>query len=271
MGFRGALKQGGGFWNNVDGTVKDYSFTTVGPGKSGEESEWVYFVPAVQVDGADAASTQHLFLGGADRYEISDDGHTITAADGGNVTIGANTPTGKFLDSLIEAGFPESNLPDLEAGEALNLEGMIGTRIRLKQQKDEEGTKKRGKRIDPKTKKEYDRTETVVSNVYSLPGGAAKAASKGGPKLVAGTNEVRDKADEAIIALCQAAAKADKKNATGRIPTSKLSVGVLKQLAGDKLKDAVRKMVNDEAYLTGGTERGMFVFDETESTVELAA
>lgn len=273
MSFRGAIKKvGGGFWSNVDGELTGYKFETF-DSKKGET--FVSFVPEVQVDGAEAPDSRSLMLGYADRFEISEDGRTLTAADGGPVNIPPDLPAGLFFDSLVEAGQHlniENILPDLEGGQPLNVEGLIGTRFRLGQKVNVEYTARKGKQKG-KDGKEYDRKDSVVLAVYSLPGvtAAKTTATKGGPKLVAGTNEVRDKADEAIIALCQAAAKADKKNATGRIPTSKLSVGVLKQLAGDKLKDAVRKLVNDEAYLTGGTERGMFVFDESESTVELAA
>lgn len=286
MGIRGAIKSGGGFWNNVDVTLLGVTFTTVPPGEDAESGEWMYMVPEVQVDGADGPTTQHLFMGAAERYSIEEDGaSSISGVDDAPVSIGANTPAGKFVNSLLDAN-PELDiegaLPDVEAGEALTFEGIAGARLRLKQQRDEEGTKKRGKRKvkgkDGKTK-EYDRTDTVVVTVYSI-GGEKPAKGKPGAKPVAGKpaaskpapgkktdTEVRDKADAAVVSLCEAAV--DKKNKTGKIPTSKISVGILKALASDKQKDAVRKLAVTEEYLADAAERDVIVYDADEATIEL--
>lgn len=281
MGFRGGLKQGGGFWNNVDGTITGYEFTTTPPGAGkGKKAtdEWIYFVPSVRVDGAEEDTNQHLFLGASERYEISDDGQTLTSIEGSVTSIGARTPAGKFLDSLIEHGFPESNLPDLEGGEPLNLEAIIGTRVRLQQIKDVEGTAKRGKRKDAKTGKEYDRTDSVVSQVYDLPK-AGKQASAGKPAVATKgvkngkpnglDRELLAKADKVVLDLIEAAV--DKKNKTGEIPISKLSVGTLRLLSGDSDKEAVRKLVNSEEYRVAASARGAFQYDSEAETVSIEA
>ena len=44
---------------------------------------------------------------------------------------------------------------------------------------------------------------------------------------------------------------------------------MLKALAGDKQKDAVRKLATSEDYLADANERGVIVYDAEESTVEL--
>lgn len=280
MGFRGGLKSGGGFWNNVDGTITGYEFTTTPPGagKAKATDEWIYFVPNVRIDGAEADTNQHLFLGASERYEISDDGLTLTSLEGNVTTIGAKTPAGKFLDSLIEHGFPESNLPDLEGGEPLNLEAIIGTRVRLAQIKDAEGTAKRGKRKDAKTGKEYDRTDSVVSDVLELPkAGKQAAAGKAAPAAKGVKNgkpngldrELLMKADKVVLDLIEAAV--DKKNKTGEIPVSKLSVGTLRLLSGDSDKEAVRKLVNSEEYRAAAAARGAFKYDADAETVSIEA
>src|SRR5690349_12711937 len=150
MGIRGAIKQGGGFWNNVDGELKGVIFTNVPPGQDAEASEWAYMVPSIHIDGAEAPTTQHLFMGAAERHEFEDGGTEITGANGASFTVGANTPAGRFINSLLDAN-PEVDiegaLPDIEAGDALDFSGIAGTRLRLKQEVDAEGTRKQGKRV----------------------------------------------------------------------------------------------------------------------------
>lgn len=292
MGIRGVIKQGGGFWNNVDGRLEGVTFTTVPPGADAEASEWIYMVPEIHIDGADKPTTQHLFMGAAERYTLEEDGaNEVSGVDDAPVSIGSNTPAGKFLTTLLDAN-PEKDvealLPDVEGGEALTFEALAGTRLRLKQEVDEAGTKKQGKRKvkDPKTgkTKEYDRTNTVVVTVYSLPGeegsGGKKPvgkspAAKGGkapagkPAKAPKGNPLQDKADTAIKELIEAAV--DKKNPQGTIPVSKLSVGILRveSLKGDKDKEAVRKLIQTEDYLAGGEDRGIFKHNSDEETVSL--
>lgn len=281
MGIRGAVKSGGGFWNNVDGVFASYEFTTTPPGeqKKGKKGadEWVYFVPSVQIDGADDETSQHLFVGGVERYTISDDGQELSDADGGNVSIGATTPAGKFLISVLDAEPElEGEFPDVEGGEPLNFNALVGRRIRLKQEVDVEGTKKRGKRkVVTKGGKtvEYDRTDTIVIAVYPADAKAGKGgkATAGKPAGKSGGKEkadpIRDKADKAVLDLMEAAVT--KKNPNGTIPTSSLSVGVLKALSSDSDKSKVRTLVLDDAYVTGAAERGIFQYDEKEEEVSL--
>lgn len=282
MGLRDAVKQGGGFWNNVDGVLKAVRFTTVPPGADAEPGEWMYMVPEIHIDGAEKATTQHLFMGAAERYEIAEDGaEEISGANGANFTVGANTPAGRFITSLLEANPEfdvEAALPDVTTGEALTFAPVYGMRLRLKQEVDVEGTKKNGKRKVTVNgqKKEYDRTNTIVATVYSLGGGKSSSKGTGKPAAAAAgkkaapkqDNALRDKADEAVKDLCEAAVD-KKKNPSGAIPTTKLSVGVLKILSGDKDKEAVRKLVQTEDYLTDAAERGVIAFDSDEGTVAL--
>lgn len=246
MGFTKNIKKAGGFLNNQAGVITGYKFTTTNV--SGDAGEWVYFVPSIRQDGAEEDVTQHLFLGSEERYEISADGQTVTGPDGGEVRIGANTPAGKFLISLVEGGFPEASLPDLEAGEALNLASVIGTRAQFIQRVDEEGTKKLGKRKDKKTGKEYDRTDTVIDRVIALPsapakGGAKAPAAKGAKgKAAAPAADVSEVASAALLRYLEAA--------DGELPKSKIRMKVLTDASfksDTATRDAVIKFLGDDA------------------------
>lgn len=277
MGFRGGLKSGGGFWNNVDGKLTNFVFTDVPPGDDAEAGEWLYLVPSFQADGSEDETTQHLFFGAVERYSVSKDGKTVTSlnedgSDAEVTTIGAKTPAGRFLDSLVTQGEEkgiEAILPDLEGGDPLNLDALEGTRVRLVQEKDEAGTKKRGQRTDPKTGKKYDRTVTVVAAVYDLPGAktGGKAGTKGA-KGKGGDEAIRDKADKVVTDLI--AASTDKKNKTGETPVSKFKIAALKAYAKDADKDAVIKLLGTEEYRLDAAERGVFAYDAEGETVQTA-
>jgi hypothetical protein len=266
MGFRGAVKSGGGFWNNVDGKIIGYRFTAKGPG-SDSNGDWVFFVPKIHTDGAEKATEQHLFFGGVEQYSISKDGQTIESVNGGNVTIGANTPAGLFLTSMLDNGLDESELPDLEAGEPLELSGIVNYRIRLKQEVDEKATSKLGKRKYKDAQgneREANRTNTVVSAVYGKEGGAKGGSTK--PTLAKGSKAtatvVRDKADAAMLKLI--AAKG------GTLRVAQISSGIIQQLIGDTDKDAVRALAKSDEYLNDATERDVLVYDEAAATVQAA-
>lgn len=262
MSFRGAIKKGGGFWNNVDRTLVGYSFTTVSPGANGSESEWVYLVPQMRADGATAVETQHLFLGSIERYDISEEGQTLTDTKGENVTVGEKTPAGLFLASMIDAN-PEIEryLPDLEAGEPLNLKGIVGGRFQLAQEKDAAGTAKRGQRVDPKNPtQKYDRTNTVVSQVLALPSGvkagvkvaaASKANGKAGQPVAA--NTVADLAKAVVVGAAKKGAFKLK-----QIPVK--SINGLKQ-DQQEYREAVTAYLSDVTNLAALAEEGVISFD----------
>lgn len=280
MGFSAGSKKGGGFWNNVNVKITEYEFSPKGPGEK-KAGDWVYLVPTVREDGKDKDTNQHLFLGGVKNYEISKDGQSVTSIDENSgealemTTYGAKTPAGRFLDTLLENGFPEDELPDLGAGEALNLEAIVGYRIRLVQEVDVEGTKKRGQRVDEKTGKKYDRTNTVVAAVYGnddapAKGTGAKTAVKGpkGIKADKGADALAKQTDDAVIAVIEG--NVTKANKTGATPVAKLSMGVFRIVKGDN-KDAVRKLVNSDDYVAEAVARGAFKYDEENEAVFIEA
>jgi hypothetical protein len=148
MGARpSSFKKGGGFLNNVDGEITGYEFTPDFPGGDGKrkgKSDFnpLYFVLTVQEDGAEEARTTTLFAGSADDFEISKDGLTLEPVDNGG--IGAKSDLGRFMASLVEAGFDENNLP--EDDEPINYEAIVGQRVTFVQVKDEDAMAKAAKK-----------------------------------------------------------------------------------------------------------------------------
>lgn len=280
MGFRSGLKGGGLF--NGDGTLRQFVFSAIAPGQK-KAGDWAYIVLAFQPDGSDKVNTQHLFLGGADQYEFEEGGDTAKSltkdgSDAAKSTIGKKTSSGLFFKSLYEAGDKagidfDTVLPDVDAGEPLNFDGINGLRVSLSQEVDVKATKELGKRKGSDGN-EYDRTNTVVEAVYELASEtkqpAAKGAAKGGAKgkAKAEDNTARDAADAVVLQLIADAKKADKKNKTGETPVSKFKMAVLRSADIDKsIKDAVTKLLADEGYRNDAVEREVFSYDSEGETV----
>lgn len=248
MGFRDRIRKGGGFLNNVDATITDYAFTNVSPGDERKQTKWVYFVPSFQQDGADDPVTQHMFLGATDRYEFSKDGKTLTMVEGGDVTISEKAPAGLFLATLIDKGFDESQI---EEGEELNLEPIIGQRVRVVQEVDEAATKKLGKRKGKGGKGEYNRTNTVVAAVYEkTPEGGKSAKGKPNGKGVTtkpngkGKPQQDDLTEEADAVLTDLLSEND-----GEVERGRLSLMLTRMLMKNPNREALKKLIISEDYL----------------------
>lgn len=248
MGFRSAIKKGGGFLNNVDGELKGYEFTARFKDEK-KDGEWVYFVPQIHTDGADEPVDQHMFIGAAERYAISKDGQELTMEDGSPVTFGFTTPFGRFMDSLLNAAEKadiaiEDELPNLEDGEALELSTLVGRRFRFKQEVDEKANEKFGKREvgAGKNKKSYDRTNTVIDAIL---GEAPKSGSKSSSKPAAGKKAKGSDEDEL---KSEAADVLKDVLAKGAVNRKNLSLPVTKALMKNENKDALKKIILDEDW-----------------------
>lgn len=260
MGARpSSFKKGGGFLNNVDGVITGYEFTTEFPGgnkqKKGKNPDFtpLYMILSARVDGADEDVQTTLNAGNADNFEISDEGLTLVPVEEG-FELSANSGVGKFITSLVEAGFPETNLPEDE----INFEAIIGTRVRFVQETNVEATKKYGKRKSKDGKREYDRQDLKVSNVLALP-----SASKTNGKAATGTSPAKTtgKAGRAAsgpdVSELTASTIMDILGETedGSIAKSKLKFKIM-QVFGAKhpnrdLRDDVLKMAFDDEFLAG--------------------
>ena len=263
------FRKGGGFLNGVDGTWVDYQWTDefngqpfkpgVDPKTKKTRFHSLYFVPQILVDGADEPVTVSLFAGGYDDFEVSDDGHTIVGVGETDETpiesrrqLGAGTAFAKVIASLVEAGFPEGNLPD----DVINYEAVIGARCRFVQRKNAEDTQKLGKR-KAKDGKEYDRQDLLIDQVYDLPdveakpNGKTKAPVKTAAKPAAGKATVA-KAKGATKGADVSELSADTLRAIledkgGSIQKPKLSMAILTKLMKHAQREDVRKFLfNDE-------------------------
>lgn len=181
MGWSDKAKAGQG---STEGVITDYAFMDTfpfGDGDKDDDNDNIYMLLEVTPDGADEPNKRSLYLGSGQYLKIEDDGKTLVSSDDdGTPRLYDGGEVFKFIESLEAAGFPaESRFPDINEEKKINFEGMIGTRIRVVNEIDEEATKKFGKRKVTKGKhkgKEFNRTYTKVTKVFG------KEDAKGGKK-----------------------------------------------------------------------------------------
>lgn len=266
-------KGGGGFLNGVDGTIVGYKFETKeweAKKKGGNDYSTLSVQLDVMQDGADEPVPQFIQAGFfyPENQSVSDDGLTLESDSDGPI-IRDDTDWARFIGSLIDAGFPESKL---EEGNGRNFECIIGTRVTFKREVDVEGTKRFGKRKDKNDpKKEYNRDWLLVSTVLSMPdekkGKGGKAVAKPTAKTAAPAKgkgkPVVEEADtdtaDAVIVELVSAAKDEK------LPRAQVSSAVVRYALTNKLaaadREALRKQLFDEAYLTDAAERGIISYN----------
>ena len=226
-------KSGGPF--NGDVTITGYSFLVgnsveIKKGvRKGELFTPLSFVPTFRVDGADEDVSKRLLISDADVYgDVSEDG--LTLSDPGEK--GLRGEAALFISSLCANGFDESEFD--EALDTINLEPIVGRRVRLEQVVNERKTADNGKEIwtgkDGK-KHETDRKDLLVAEVY--PGEAVKAvgqtskvkaATKGKVGRPAKTPSVAEEAGKALVAVLSSKG--------GSIPNAKLRMALLTALTG---------------------------------------
>jgi hypothetical protein len=272
MGARpSSFKGGGGFLNNVDGEISDYSFLDVFPGQEAAANAKftpLYFNVTVAVDGAEEPQSTTLFAGSADDFEISDDGKTLTpVTEGGGPRKG--TPFFRFLETLISptgggAGFDEELLPADD--EPINYEAILGTRARFVQERDEKAIEKNKKnyrksagKLDEqgykkgKDGKFYPPTNPVIEAVLgeAVEAPAPKAAAVKG-KTAAAAAKVDKKAPKAdpIVVLSDETLLAILADNDGSIGHAKLPAKIVTKLGSKHPeREPVRKLMLSDAYL----------------------
>ena len=260
------LSEGGsGKFNNVDGVISNYEFTTVHPfakeGQRRSRSDFspLYGVLTAQMDGAKEPDVDVLLVGSADDFEISDGGKTITPVEEGR-SVWAKGQWGKFIASLEKLGCETENADYDES--VFNYEPIIGRRVRFQQEQqfDKGGKlkKRTGKGRDGKPR-EYDDTTTVVIADYGM-AEAVKKGVKGATTTKAASKangavkevDLTDTADEALVGLL------DKFG--GSAPKAKL-VSAPAQLFLKKNypdhSDELRKIIYDDDYLNDAARRGV--------------
>ena len=255
---------GGGKFNNVDGVILGYEFSTVHPfakeGQRRSKSDFnpLYGVLTAQMDGAKESDVDVLLVGSADDFEISDSGKTITPVEEGR-SVWAKGQWGKFIASLEKLGCETENADYAE--NVFNYEPIIGRRVRFQQEQqfDKAGKlkKREGKGRDGKPR-EYDDTTTVVIADYGMAEAVKKGAKTTTVKAAGKANgavkevDLTDTADEALVGLL------DKFG--GSAPKAKL-VSAPAQLFLKKNypdhSDELRKIIYDDDYLNDAVKRGV--------------
>ncbi len=273
-------KGGGGFLNGVDGVISGYRWTDQfngedfepgkKPGTKEDKFHSLFLELSARADDADEDLTQNLFAGGYDDYEVSEDELTLTNVEGGECSIGANTPAGKFLASLVEAGFPESKFS--EDTDSVNVEPMVGTRVRFGQAVVIGKDGKPRKRIAKKGKfkgREFDDTTTVIEQVYEVAGkagkkGAKAESAKSGKKSKAAEPDDDEETVESLAtAFLVKIVTANK----GKMAKGKVSMQLLKPENGlfkHPEREAIRKLLNSDKFLN--TEDG-WSYDEDKEII----
>ncbi len=268
-------KGGGGFLNGVDGTITGYRWTDQfngedfvpgkKPGTKDDKFHSLFMELSVRVDGADEDITQNLFAGNADDFDFEDE-LTLKSAAGEDeeCSIGANTAAGKFLQSLVDAGFSENKFSD--DPNSVNLEPMVGSRVRFGQAVVMGKDGKPRKRIAKKGKfkgREFDDTTTIVEQVYeAAKGGKTKDAPKGGKKGKAEAEPDEDESTEALATKFLLKVVTANK---GKLAKGKLSMALLKPENGlfkHPEREAIRKLLQSDKFLN--TEDGWKYDDEKE-------
>jgi len=281
MGRQAAFKTGGGFLNDVDGVIVNYEFTDEFNGKAfvpGNDPKTgkaffhgLFAKLTVRVDGATEDITTTLRVGDADKFLVTDEGHTITPVEDG-YALAASQTWPIFLASWEKAAETGAENEAYEEG-VYNYEGIIGSRCRFSQQPlsaaeiarmKSKGlaTTRKGKVGTPNAGKEFPITNLVVTQVYELasvakaaPAKAAKAAGKG-TKAAAAAAPAAEEVD--LVALSGTTLVEMVKKAGGSIEVSKIGVQVLTTagLKGNPNKPAVREFLTDLGNIQAITEDG---------------
>jgi hypothetical protein len=301
MGSRpSSFKRGGGFLNNVDATIRDYQFTDEfngEPWKAGkikdlkgkmiDRPHGLNLFMTFRVDGADEDTTVTLkAASNFDLFEVSDDGHVVTSAEGGECSLGQGSAAGKFLYSLCncESGdsFPEDLFSD--DPDSIDLSPMIGTRLRLVQRnytaEELDAVKRLGASEKRKGKdgKEYNRQSLVVDQVYDLPGTEAKSngkAAKGKPATTKTAAQAKGKKaaepeEVDIKDLSTETLKTIAGDNDGKVEKRKLSMAILKLMPRHPQREDVRKWVYDDDNLAELVEEGVITYNKAKGLIELA-
>lgn len=264
MGARpSSFKQSGGFLNNVDGTFVDYVFTDefnrtpFVAGKdpknpSKDKFHSLYCRIAVLPDGAEDVVETTLWVGGFDDFIIEEDGKIISrptfdrASQSGDNDLAGGTAFTKLVSSAVDAGFPVSELDELEN----DFRAMLGKRYRWVQKSNVELTKEKGKRKDPKTGKEYDRKDLVIDQYYGPSSATAKVpakAGKGSAAIAKGATSAADLTAATTETLLAILAKNPKGIKKARLSTAVISIN-------PPNREAVRKLIMSQDFLDSQTD-----------------
>lgn len=260
----GMFKGGGGFLNNVVGTIIGTSFDTLTG--TGDKGPWTKLSMEISVLQDGQTEPVQTFLDGGFLYEedgaaLSADKLTIEGGDG--AVIQGRSEVAQFIGSLVKAGFPEASLDE----NGRNFQGLVGARVKFVKVKDEERTQRQGKQKGKDGKGEYDYQQLRVSEVLASDPKAAKAATaaakkaapaktKGAAKAAPAADVDYTGADEALTAVLNESAEGQVEK--GTLSSSVVKYALAKGMSGAD-REALRKLVTSEAYLASAAERNLIV------------
>ena len=154
--------------------------------------------PALCVEMTDVNGGQHIqyySAGKAEDWGVTEDNTGFTAVSG-KTGVNSQTNLMKFMDSMVQAGFPKEIL---DQGD---VKAIVGVKAHINQVVQErKGLIRTGKNADRPS------TLLLVSKIHSLPGAdtASKPATKAAGKPVAGTKAASGKPNGAAAAITTAA------------------------------------------------------------------
>ena len=245
-------KSGGGFLNGVAGTIVGYNLDAKEwPGKKGGDAYTTLSVELdILQDGADEPVQQFLQAGFLnDEVTVSDDAQSLESEDDKSI-IPEDSEFGRFLQSAVDASFPEEGLVEANLR---NFAALVNQRFTFKREVDAEATAKFGKRKG-KDGKEYNRDLLLVSEYHGEV--EAKSAMKGAKKTSAPAKSAKsskkDAEDfteaEAVLLAILADAKDNKLERTA------LSGKIVRYAVDNKLDNATResyrKLIGSEDFLS---------------------
>ena len=108
MGSRLGGMKGGGFLNNVDGTLTDYEFTNAFPGQDAPDDPEIFAVITVTPDGAEPVKT--TLRAGSGQFLLIDDPHTVVNPEGNAARIWDKSDLYRFLETRMLTGNRATNL-----------------------------------------------------------------------------------------------------------------------------------------------------------------
>ena len=249
--------KGGGMFNG-EGKITGYEFfvgdtTKVKNGpRKGEDFTPLSLNVSFRMDGADQDVSKRLLIGDADTYgDVTDGNQVLQTPDGQNIS--AKSEAGIFIATLCDNGFDETRFSD--TNESIDYRPMIGTRIVLVNEVNEEKTKRQGKEKNKTTGKEYDRRDLKVARVLALPTATPASGRAMARTTSASTSNSRangsGKADTALETLASETLVnilADTKE--GTLPKSKLRMKVIAALGPKHPQRAdVEKLLHNDAFL----------------------
>lgn len=268
MGRKSSFSEGGGGkFNNIDGVILSYEFTTSHPfAKEGQrrrgKSDFspLYAVLTARMDGAEADDVDVMLVGDANDFEVEDDGLTLMPAKDGQ-KVWEKSQWAKFIRSWEAAA--DDGAEDEDTNGGFNYSPIVNTRVRFMQevQLDKTGKVKtrKGKGRDGK-ERDYNDTTTVVSAFYGTADAPVKGRAATATKTTkAAGGKANGKAVEVDLTQMADAALVGLLDKFGGSATVAKLIGASGQLYLKKnypdTADELRKIVGDPDFLNAAVER----------------